>query len=309
MKTHNNRHIANGFSFEYTIFHQEDTDHNLDYADSNGDRYTQVLAEMDFSSTGLSGLRTSSLHFFPKGQGFADDSDLFVGEVTCDVPTAGTRAVANPATLLRRLELYMNVALAFDVHLEGDSLVVRQSGGQESVSMHLDVEPRDGEQQLRLAVIVPSSQDDSLDNRYDDSIFASELWVLLHDFAANLPLDIDANAHQYERVMFDETNPNQTLHIGFDRVSDAGRFGMALLQLLELHNRAYPTLAKDIDYPSFEHACSALNDSELREVIHRAITIAVETNSELGNDIIESSLAFQHELYALSEDLKATHGL
>lgn len=290
-------------SFQYSLFGENDVEHNLDYVDSNGDRYPQELYSLDFTRFDIPHLRSSALLYAPSGSMYNLPYDTFQGMVTSEIPLVGTRRLVK-SSYIRQL-LRHHIAQ----NLSRTNLTVKHETNRVSIQtpetnnleadFYAEILP---ENMLRLEVVVPTDYQLNNEERYDDTVFASELWVLLHDFAANLDTYAHTPAQSLGKIAYSKLSPAQNLHIGIDECTDANRTGIFLLNELDRFTRLLPKrgslqINSDLDIFTMDQTVAIFTDNELQQIIRRAITLV--NSPSLGADQLHSAINMQREMRRL----------
>ncbi len=306
MNTFRPRYIDDrSLTFRYSLFGPDDLESNLDYLDSNGDRYPQNLYSIDFSNFDLPRMLSSSLEYIPERTGYGLPFDTFQGMVVCETPTIGTRRLTRSPQIQSLLRRYLQDNLARTnmtvQHIDGHVSILDRDRSSHA-TMYSEMLPSCT---LRLEMIVPTDYHHSLDDRYDDAIFASELWILLHDFATNLDALANAPSRVLGKIAYRESSLAQNLHIGIDRCTDVNRAGLMLLSEMDVLLTIAPEkgsilLGDDCDILALQKTTEDFGDKDLQQIIRRALTLVLDRPDRTLRRIdIDSSTMMQQELARL----------
>lgn len=297
MESHPSLYIKGSeLSFRYTLFPEEDTLYNLDYLDSNNERHPQELAALDFESSNVPLLVSSTFCYFPAHTGYRHGFDTFHGQVVSELPRVGKSIRPSHLRHLLSRKLTDHLAPICETkHENGYISLWNRATKNWEAGAYLEI---DDQHLLRTEIIIPSDESLSEEHRHDDARFASELWVLLHDFAVNLPVDLKGSASALGRVAFRRQEARQTLHIGIDRFSDACRLGMELITQLTYVADLLPgetfELSDDLSILEWDQQLANADDSTVRAICLRATTLARANNNVLN-----------HHIFTLSADMHA----
>lgn len=274
-------------SLRYALFDKSFLKENLDYTDSNGERYSQILSDNDFHD-GESPLLRSQLTYEPSN---SDTSGTFIGQVEGCLPDTLKTWKVRPMTIRKKLHKYLTDAIICDdlsMEVIGEFLEVYVEGMDDVGCIFVDINKQEGT--LTATLSFPSALSESEDTRYYDTALASELWLMLHDFIINIEEALGANKDLGQAAY--NAYAVQTLDIGRDPVPELDRLGQRLLFFLNVMESAAPKLGK-IDYTTINKKVQNFSDEEVDSVIKCALRMVAD-NGVLTDDLFQHAIDLVH---------------
>lgn len=273
--------------FRYTLFDVCDTEHNLDYVDSNGDRYEQILSRVQFTSDRLT---SSTLTYCPDSRSDLY-SDTLVSTIHVPIKNTATQNHLSPQVAIHALRDFLVPELGdFRYELDEDHCTIIADNDAKMPPLRFYISDSDFAGYISVQFELDCNPKLPQERRYADIRYGAHIHAMLHDFAYHLPVLTNSSI---ERAAFAIPEHEKTLEIGIERSADLSRFGMALLTaLVELENlqssRPAPKITADINYKDYEKRTKALSDLDLRKFA-RYIVLASSTSSEIRNETINEA--------------------
>ncbi|HEY1085286.1 MAG TPA: hypothetical protein VGE34_00995 [Candidatus Saccharimonadales bacterium] len=288
--------------FSGQIFDQCDTDYNLDYIDSNGQRHWQLLADYSFPDTPDTALIKSQLYYFPVEDQEEDNIDYFIGIVESKFPMSGRRRIPNAKTLgielMHELDqiIRLNCEIDFSYDPKENTAVIFVTDIVSDEPVAISIKILDDSIQYRF--ILNSDPEQPTIQRHFDAELSAELWTFLHNFGTKAVHPL------LEEQSLDEHIVNKTLKVGLERAPDACRFGIALLEGLTAFDnlqleQPLPRIAPTLQYEKLDTHFQDYSDDALRRVIERAITLAYRSKRLISTHSLLESVRFEEALSSL----------
>lgn len=239
-------------------------------SDNTSNPYPESLADISFTDTNFPCLTHSELIYYPETNIHFPELQ---GRVTATMPYLWVKQKYDLKQIMGELKDFLDgeSLIAYtesQVELDGYTVLIDAPNGStwDPISIDLNFDHEAG---VIFDLEIPLSASNDSNNQYDEIIFGTSVWGMIHDFIADAGEDGNTalghgggSPHLIYIGATDTAELSDVEHIIFDAL---GRYSLLASSL------PTPEISDKADYPAIEESAILLSSQEITNAIYSAI--------------------------------------